>query len=84
MERVQNSDDLVGEFENNSALEGGALIFEDLLDRCTLSPIAEIHKVNESLSEHFGIPATGIMYILNITNINFDDLKSHSIRSKPM
>ena len=52
-EIVRNNGDLVAiEFENNAA-PNGSLLFGGLLDRCTLSPIAEIHKVGESSREHF-------------------------------
>ena len=82
-ELVRNNDDLVGvEFEYNSA-PNGALLFGGLLDRCTLSPIAEIHKVNESLRKHFRISGPGIIYLLHISNVDVDnDIKSHGIRSK--
>ena len=61
------------EFEDNSA-PSGAMIFGGLLDRCTISPIAEVNK--------FGLSVSGIMYLSLISNIKLDDLKSHDIRSK--
>ena len=79
-EHIRNNGDLVGiEFENNSA-PSGALLFGGLLDRCTLSPIAEINKVNESSRKDFGISTLGIIYLLHISNIKLDEL--NDIRSK--
>ena len=84
MEAVQNDYSLVGvKFENNSA-PSGALIFGGLLDRCTISPIAEIRKYSRKHIEIFGPTYYGITYLLYITNIVDDDLKSLSIRSKPV
>ena len=82
-EEVRNNADLVGvEFENNSA-SSGALLFGGLLDRCTISPIAEINKVPVNERGHFEDYGPGIMYLISITNIDSDDLKSHvGIRSK--
>ena len=64
------------EFEDNSA-PSGAMIFGGLLDRCTISPIAEINK-------YFGLSVSGITYLSLISNIKLgtSDLKSHDIRSK--
>ena len=69
------------EFENNIA-QSGALIFGGLLDRCTVSPIAEVDKYSRDHTELSKSANYGITYILNITNITNDDLKS--IRSKPV
>ena len=82
-EIVRNNGDLVAvEFENNLA-PNGSLLFGGLLDRRTLSPIAEIHKVNESSREHFEISGPGITYLLHISNIMIDDVISYDIiRSK--
>ena len=82
-ELVRNNGNLVAvEFENNRA-PNGPLLFGGLLDRCTLSPIAELHKVDESSREHFGISGPGIIYLLHISNIMFGDIQSHTIiRSK--
>ena len=82
-ELVRNNGDLVAvEFENNWA-PNGPLLFGGLLDRCTLSPIAELHKVVESSREHFGISGPGIVYLLHISKIMLGDIKSHAIiRSK--
>ena len=70
---------LVGvEFESNTASSGDVL-FGGLLDRCTISPIAEVNKVYEYSS--------GFTYILNITNIIAHDVlksQNRSIRSKPV
>ena len=78
-EQVRNNGDLVAvEFENNWA-PNGPLLFGGLLDRCTLSPIAELHKVDESSREHFGISGPGIIYLLHISNIMFGDMQSHAI-----
>ena len=80
MESISNKKNLVGmKFKNNTASSGDVL-FGGLLDRCTISPIAEVNKVNEySLT-------SGITYILNITNIADDVLKyqNRSIRSRPV
>ena len=80
-EEIRNDHDLVSiEFEDNSA-SNGAMIFGGLLDRCTISPIAEINKANKS-KEYFGFSAHGITYLLLISNIKMDELKSHEISSK--
>ena len=86
LDQVQNKDDLVSiEFENNSA-QSGAMLFGGLLDRCTVNPIAEIHKVNNNIIwEGFEKLGPGITYFVSITNIiNFEGLKSHDIRSEPV
>ena len=85
LDQVRNNSYLTGvEFENNSA-PNGALLFGGLLDRCTLSLIAEIHKINESMWEDFEISGPGITYFLCIANIiNFQGLKSYDIGSKPV
>ena len=82
-EKVRNNGDLVAiEFENNAA-PNGSLLFGGLLDRCTLSPIAEIHKVDKSSREHFEISGAGITYLLHVSNIISDDVKCRNvIRSK--
>ena len=59
MEKVKNDHDLIGvKFENNSA-PNGALLFGDLLDRCTISPIAEIKGIQEDplkiVGKHMGL-----------------------------
>ena len=78
-DNVRNNAHLVGvEFDNNSALSG-ALLFGGLLDRCTISPIAEINLYKGRNFEDYG---PGIMYLTRITNIDSDDLKSQVIRSK--
>jgi hypothetical protein len=80
-EEIRDDSDLVSiEFEDNSALSG-AVIFGGLLDRCTVSPIAEINKANNS-KEYLELSASGITYFLLISNIKIDELKSHEIRSK--
>ena len=74
-EDVRNDADLVGmEFENNSA-PTSALLFGGLLDRCTISPIAEINKVTVYEGGHLEDYGPGIMYLISITNIDSDDLK---------
>ena len=75
-EEVQKNTDLIGlEFQNNSA-PSGAVLFGGLLDRCTLSPIAEIYKYYGRVYFH------AITYLLNITNLQIRDLNSQVIRSK--
>ena len=52
-EKVRNDDDLIGvEFGNNFA-PSGTLLFGGFLDRCTISPIAEINKVTIYEGGHF-------------------------------
>ena len=82
-EKIRNNRDLVAiDFANNSA-PSGPVLFGGLLDRCTVSPMAEIHKVNSS-REHFGISVPGITYLSHVSNISIDDLRSLDIRSKPV
>lgn len=72
-EEVQKNTDLIGlEFESNSA-PSGAVLFGGLLDRCTLSPIAEIYKL------YGRIYFDAVTYLLNITNLQVDDLNSQVI-----
>jgi hypothetical protein len=63
-EKIRDDSDLVSiEFEDNSALSG-AVIFGGLLDRCTISPIAEINKANKT-GEYLGLSAPCITYLLD-------------------
>ena len=77
-EKVKSSINLIGlEFRNNSAASG-AVLFGGLLDRCTLSPFAEVYRYMDYGRTYIG----GIMYFMTITNINFTKSNLHMIRSK--
>ena len=61
-------------FSGNYALTSGSALFGGLLDRCTVSPFAEIHNV---IGQHY---ENSIEYLRNTSNANIDSISSHPAR----
>lgn len=71
------------EFVKNLAHISGQTLYGGLLDRCTVSPSAEVYKLWDDLYHPYGKPdiITGVDYFTNITNIrNLDSISSHPTR----
>ena len=61
-------------FTNNSARKAGEMLFGGLLDRCTVSPFAELFQKYQNLSVN---TTDAISYLLNVTNIQRQDFHSN-------
>lgn len=61
-------------FSGNSALISGSAIFGGLLDRCTVSPFAEIHNIFDRHYEN------SIEYLCNTSDAKLDSITSHPAR----
>ncbi len=61
-------------FFGNTALTSGSTVFGGLLDRCTVSPFAEIHNVFDRHYEN------SIEYFCNTSNAKLDSISSHPVR----
>ena len=61
-------------FSGNNALTSGSALFGGLLDRCTVSPFAEIHNIIEKHYEN------SIEYLRNTSNAELDSISSYPAR----
>ena len=64
-------------FEGNTANTSGGTIFGGLLDRCTVSPYAQVFNKNQSIS------LDAIKYLTMVTDLQTNDIKSE-ISSEPV
>ena len=71
------------EFVKNLAHISGQNLYGGLLDRCTVSPFAEVYNLWDNLNHPYGKHdiITGVDYFTNITSIkNLDSISSHPTR----
>ena len=61
-------------FSRNFARTSGSSLFGGLLDRCTVSPFAEIHNI---IGQHY---ENNIEYLRNTSNAEIDSISSHPTR----
>ena len=83
IELIQSSTNLTSlEFTNNSAqfLTHGHVLFGGLLDRCTLSPFAEVYRYKFKEANYYN----RVTYFTSVTNINASDSSLQFISSNPV
>ena len=69
-------------FTNNLAEYSGSDLFGGLLDRCTISPFAEIYSdlYFSDYSKRFNMSVSGIEYLKYTSNVNLTSISSYPVR----